>query len=150
MGHKTTQACGREEGGGGTKKCRSELKGLSHRVPEARNAFGFCGLSEELPRQQGGGGGGKDAGNSAVKSAFPVYHGGHFSLHPHAHTHRDTQGRVTAKMPPDVALCGKVAASFNAKQLNWILAGRSPVAALPVCVCVCLGGGGWPANGSHI
>lgn len=42
-------------------------------------------------------------------------------------------------MPPDVALCGKVAASFNAKQLNWILAARSPVAAWLVSTCVCVG-----------
>lgn len=146
MGHKTTQACGRGEGKGrGAKKCRSELKGLSHRVPEARNAFGFCGLSEELPRQQGGEGEVRTLGIALSSQHFLFTMAGTLAS---THTRTHTQGRVTAKMPPDVALCDKVAASFNAKQLNWILAGRSPVAALPVCVCVW--GGGWPANGSHI
>lgn len=127
------------------KKCRSELKGLSHRVPEARNAFGFCGLSEELPRQrEAERGRGRRTLGIALSSQHFLFTMAGTLASTHTHTRTHTQGHVTAKMLPDVALCGKVAASFNAKQLNWILAGRSLVAALLVywCVCVCVAEGG--------
>lgn len=141
MAPKTTKECGvgwGEKVGEG-KKCRSELKGLSHRVPEARNAFGFCGLSEELPRQrEAERGRGRRTLGIALSSQHFLFTMAGTLASTHTHTRTHTQGHVTAKMLPDVALCGKVAASFNAKQLNWILAGRSLVAALLVYWCVCV------------